>query len=124
VLKILTKAIGVSVCLGLSACASLSVDKPSMAFSSKCIGSSDLTHREPRVSSQWDDATFQVVVIHPEICNARIVHPAFQIDGENLSVSYESKISNVVMKCYCDIQSTFAFTRLPKADYRVRFEPR
>jgi hypothetical protein len=109
--------------LGLSACSLVQTDKPRMTFtSSKCSRSSDIGHLEAKVSSRWDNGAFLVNVSKPIICNAKIANPAFELHGQILKVSFQQKISNVVMKCYCDTESTFAFSGLPIAEYHVSFE--
>ena len=109
--------------LGLSACSSVRTDKPSMRFtSSNCSGSSDIGDLEARVSSRWDNGTFLVNVSKPIICNAKIANPGFELHGQTLKVSFRQKLANVAMKCYCDTQSTFAFSGLPAMEYEVSFE--
>lgn len=109
--------------IAITACATLHSSKPDMTFtSSKCLGSSDLSHFQPDISSRWEEGKFLVHVKKPVICNAKIVNPAFELAGRSLSVSYEEKLSNVVTKCYCDTESVFSFTGLPSSDYQVTFE--
>jgi len=77
---------------------------------------------EATVSSRWDDGTFLVNVSKPIICNAKIVKPAFELHEQVLKVSFQQKTSNEVTKCYCNTESTFAFSGLPVAKYQVSFE--
>lgn len=109
--------------LGLSACSPVRTDRPSMTFtSSRCSKSSDLEHLEATVSSRWDNGRFLVNVSKPIICNVKIAKPTFELHDRELKVSFHEKTSNVVMKCYCNTESTFAFSGLPMADYQVSFE--
>lgn len=109
--------------LCLAACSSVRTDGPGMTFSSsRCLKSSDIGHLGATVSSRWDNGTFLVNVSKPINCNAKIAKPAFELHGRDLKVSFQQKTSNVVTKCYCDTESTFAFSGLPIADYQVRFE--
>ena len=86
--------------------------------------SSDISHLQPIVSSDWDGTIFAVRVKNPVICNASINNPAYSLVGHQLTVSYEEKVGNVVLKCYCDTEATFTFSRLPRGNYTLSFKER
>ena len=108
--------------LAFVGCASLRPDPYGMVFrSSKCLKPANIKNLSPVVSSRWAGEMFIVDVNNPIICNANVVRPAYKLDGRTLTVSYEAKLGLSAAKCYCNTNSTYQFSKLPAANYQVKF---
>lgn len=95
--------------------------KPTVTLSAKtCAGS--MTDFDPKISQKWiSETTLEVKTQVMTYCGgATISTPTIvTFSNENLALSYQIKVGDVVTHCVCPRELTFTIKNIPQNEYKV-----